>query len=156
MTLKLEEIISKEYLNKALENAKYWCLNNLQKYIKGFQNKIKYNIFYYVIDNEMIPDMRLDEKQKGLIRVSTRALKQYQEREEYYKQDKFYSKIRGSVKVDPESMFVHEITEFILILPIFIDMEIWFSNYFGRSHETAREIENINRRGRGLKDWPKY
>lgn len=53
-------------------------------------------------------DMRLDEKQKGLIKVSVRKLRWYQEREVFYNK-------RGmeTAEVDPESMFIHEIAEFI-------------------------------------------
>lgn len=158
-TQKLEDITSKEwkeYLDEALENAKSWCLDNLPKYLHGFRNEVDYSIFRYVIDNEMIgPDMRLDEKQSGLIRVSTRKLKWYQEREEYFRKNKLYSKIRESLEVDLESMFVHEITEFIILSrpDLFKDLETYLSKYLFRAHKIARKIENINRNDRGLKDW---
>ncbi len=164
-TQKLEDITSKEHLNKALENAKFWCLNNLPEYLQDFKNVFDYSIFCYVIDNGMIGcDMKLDEKQEGLIRVSTRKLKWYQEREDcfrkhgmrrYAKRGNETVKIEGAVEIDPESMFVHEITEFALFKLELFDLTTYLSKYFGRAHEIAYEMENINRRGRGLKEWPK-
>lgn len=150
------DITSKEFLDKAIENAKIWCENNLPKYLRGFKGEFNYDIFHYVIDNDMIADMKLDEEKEGLIYVSTKKLKWYLEREKLYEKDELYSKIRDSVEVDPESMFVHEIVEFILHIPELFDRKIYFSKYFFRAHEIAREIENINRRERGLKDWPEY
>ena len=154
-TQKLEDITSKEYLDQALENAKSWCSNNLPKHFKGFQKGFDYDIFHYVIDNEMIgADMRLDEEQEGLIRVSARKLRWYQEREEYFRRDKLYSKIRKPVEIDPESMFVHEITEFIINKTPKL-----LSYCFSRTetpHSLAYHIENINRKERGLKEWPLY
>ncbi|MCX6710123.1 MAG: hypothetical protein NTV63_04210 [Candidatus Woesearchaeota archaeon] len=144
---KLEDITSKEYLDKTLENAKSWCLNNLPKHLQGFQNGLDYDIFHYVIDNEMIgSDMCLDNKEEGLIRVSTRKLQWYIEREKYFGQ---YG--HKEPETDSESMFIHEITEFLVHkIP-----EV-FSHYFSKMefpHSVARKIENINRRERGLKEW---
>ena len=168
-TKKLEDITSKEFLDKSLENAKFWCQLNLPKYFEfedefnypnatyNYNNyKFDYSIFRYIIDNEMIgSDMRLDENQQGLVRVSTRKLKWHQKREEYFrKYDKLYGKIREPVEVDPESIFIHEITEFIvcknpiLLLPYFSQRQ--FPN------SIARQIENINRRERGLREWLEY
>ncbi len=155
MTKKLEDIISKEYLDRALENAKIWCQENLKRHLQNFKKEIDYNIFQYIIDNELIGlDMCLDEWQEGLIRVSTETLKWYQEREEYYRKDEFYGKIREPVEVDPESMFVHEIVEFIIY-----EIPQLFLSYLSKMefpHSIANQIENINRRERGLKEWPKY
>jgi len=150
---KLEDITSKEYLDETLENAKSWCLDNLLKYFQGFQNGVDYSIFCYVIDNEMIGlDMRLDENQQRLIRVSTRKLKWYQEREGYFRK----CKIREPVEVDSESMFIHEITEWIILKRLgLLNQPGYVSNAIG-AHSVASEIENINRKERGLKDWPEY
>ena len=154
----LENITSTEYLDKAFENAKSWCSKNLEKHIQGLNQglkKLDYNILCYVIDNSMIgSDMCLDEKQNGLIRVSTEKLQWYQKRENLFKNDKL--KFREPIEVDPESIFVHEIVKFVFHPPLYIDLGSWFSEYFGRAHEVANEIENINRKERGLGEWPKY
>ena len=155
-TKKLEDITSKEFLDKALENAKSWCQLNLPNYLQGFQNGFDYSIFRYIIDNKMIgSDMRLDENQQGLVRVSTRKLKWHQKREEHFrKDDKLYGKIRDPVEVDPESIFIHEITEFIVSKTPEV-----FLYYFSKMefpHPIAWQIENINRIERGLKKWPYY
>ncbi|MBI2047238.1 hypothetical protein HYT26_03695 [Candidatus Pacearchaeota archaeon] len=159
---KLEDITSKEYLDKALEAAKTWCRVNLSKHIQNFQDKFDYKIFNYAVDNKMVgPDMCLDKQNNGLIRVSTRKLKWYIEREKHFKDYRMIRyakiadkniKIEGYVEIDPESMFVHEITEFIVSkIP-----EIFFF-YFSKMefpHFLAYQIENINRKERGLKIWP--
>jgi len=150
ITQKYEDITSKEFLDKAIQNAKFWCQENLPKYLLGLYKEFDYSIFHYVIDDMINSDMRLDKN--GLIRVSRKKLKWYQKREEHFKKNK----IRESIEVDPESMFVHEITEFILRKPELFDLTIYLSKYFLRWHEIAREMENINRRERGLREWPKY
>jgi hypothetical protein len=155
------DITSKEFLDKALENAKTWCSKNLPKHIKCFKNGFDYDIFRYLIDNEMISDMRLDEE-RGLIRVSTEKLKWHQQREDCFEKHKFpryvqrgneIIKIKGAVEVDPESMFVHDITESI----IYTVPEVLL-NYLLKidPHAVAYQIENINRRERGLKEWPMF
>jgi len=76
---KPEDITSKEYLDKSLENAKIWCRMRLQDCLQGFQDGFDYEIFCYVVDNEMKgPDMCLEERMNGLIRVSTKKIKSYQ------------------------------------------------------------------------------
>ena len=161
-TQNLEDITSKEHLDMALENARSWCSGNLQKYLQGFQNGFDYSIFYYILDNEMIgSDMALDDEQEGLIRVSTDKLKWYQKREDFFRENDMIRwarkegntiQIRGAVEIDPESMFVHEMTEFIIsktpeiLLNYLLKMEF--------PHFVAYRIENINRRERGLKEWP--
>lgn len=165
-TKKLEDITSKEFIDKALKNAKSWCQLNLPEYLKledrfhylniTYKFKFDCSIFRYIIDNKMFgSDMRLDENQQGLVRVSTRKLKWYQKREELFrKYDKLYGKIRKPVEVDPESMFVYAITAFIvwknpiLLLPYFSQRQF--------THPIARQIENINRIERGLREWPEY
>ena len=155
-TAKLEDITSKEFLDKALENAKSWCQLNLPTCLQGFQNGFDYSIFKYIIDNEMIgADMRLDENKQGLIRVSARKLKWHQKREEHFrKDDKLYGNIREPVEVDPESIFIHEITEFIVSKTPEVFLHYFFKMEF--PHPIALQIENINRIERGLKKWPYY
>lgn len=160
---KPEDITSKEYLDKSLENAKIWCQMHLQEYLQGFQDGFDYEIFCYVIDNEMKgPDMCLDERMNGLIRISTKKIKWYQEREQYFKErgmlryadmEKETIRIEDCVEVDPESMFVHEITEFLF----YVVPEV-FLHYFLKmdAHTLAYQIENVNRKERGLKLWPEY
>jgi len=144
---KLEDITSKEFLDKALQNAKNWCQKNLSKHLHGFQNRFNYEIFHYLIDDELLGyDMYFNEEEKGLIRVSTNQLKWHKERE--------LSLEMQFPETDPESMFIHEITEFIL----YKTPEV-FLHYFSKMefpHSVALQIENINRRERGLKDWPEY
>jgi len=120
---KAEDIMSKEYLDKALENAKSWCSQNFVKHFP-YCNDIDYGIFRYIIDNGGISfDMWLDYREEGLIRVSTEKLKWYLEREEfigrwgftrYARRDDGMIFIKGAVEVDPESMFVHEIAEYVI------------------------------------------
>lgn len=138
-------------LDKALENAKEWCKNNLYKYVFKEDN-LDYSIFHYDLENPSIgTDMCFDPDEKGLIHVSTEKLDWYRKREEYYKNEKY--KPREPIEVDEESMFVHEITEFL----IFSRPELLKNlDYFLMAHNRAREIENINRKERGLKDWPEY
>lgn len=157
-TAKLEDITSKEFLDKALKNAKLWCQNNLSKYLQDFQNGVDYGIFCYILDNKMIgSDMRLDENQQGLVRVSTRKLKWHQKREELFrKYDKLYGKIREPVEVDPESTFIHEITEWIILNKLgLLNQPGYISNAIG-VHSVSNKIENINRIERGLREWPEY
>jgi hypothetical protein len=80
----------------------------------------------------------------GLIDVSTEQLEWLLEREESFKK-----RWPNEPEVDPESMFVHEIAEQI----IWKRPEVMI-NYFAQSQKGAREIENINRKERGLKPWP--
>ena len=119
---KLEDITSKEFLDQALQNATFWCQFNLPKYLHEFYNGFDYSIFRYIIDNSIISDMCLDDEEPGLIRVSTNKLRWYQQREDFFKEHPIirYGKIGskttriiGPIKIDPESGFVHEITEFI-------------------------------------------
>jgi hypothetical protein len=60
--------------------------------------------------------------------------------------------IRGAVEVDPESMFVHEIVEYV----IYNEPELLFSYLLNDQspHFIAYLVENINRTERGLKEWP--
>ena len=149
-TKKLEDITSKEFLDKALKNAKSWCQLNLPTCLQGFQNGFDYKIFCYIIDNKMIgSDMRLDENQQGLIRVSTRKIKWYKQKEDHFKAYGL-----KEPETDPRSMFIHEITEFIVSKTPEV-----FLHYFPKRefpHPIARQIENINRIERGLKEWPYY
>lgn len=151
MAKKIEDITSKEYLDEVLKNAKSWCKNNLKKFLYNFQNGIDYDIFHYVIDNQMIgSDMRLDNEEHGLIRVSTEKLKWYLKREEFFGKNK----IREPVEIDPESIFVHEISEWIILNKFrLLNQPGYVTNALG-FHRAAREIENINRMGRNLKKWP--
>ena len=145
----IEDIISTKNLDEALSKAKKWCRENLPKYFRDFQQE-KYDIFRYVIDNEMIGyDMRLDTEESGLIRVSTRKIKYYLKREQNYRLNKILG--REPIEIDPESMFVHEISEFIILNKMVLLNQ---PSYRTNVHQVAREIENINRIERNLKKWP--
>ena len=163
-TQKLEDITSGEYLEKSLENAKKWCQMHLPKYLRGFQDGFDYESFHYIIDDKMIiPDMCWDNQDKGLIRVSIRKLKWYQEREQHFKKHGMLRyarigderiRIEGNAEVDPESMFVHEITEFIVhVVP---EVLLQYFSEMKFPHSVAYQIENMNRKERGLKLWPEY
>ena len=159
---KLEDITSKEYLDKALENAKKWCQENLPKYLHNFNDGFDYNIFHYIIDNKMIgPDMCLDDKISGLIRVSTRKLQHFQEREDFFREhgnlrfakvNEKVIEIEGSVGVDPESMFIHEITESMFVY--YPELLLYYLPKNQFPHDIAYNLENINRLERNLKPWP--
>ncbi len=162
----MKEITSKRYLNRALENAKRWCEKRFPEYleIKDFD----YEIFSYVIDNSIVGTaMLLDREVEGLIRVSTYNLEKLIKREEVYRNDPLYKKIRKPVEVDPESMFVHEITEEILLQEVSLEkfgtrewrfLSANIINFLCNSgiHQIARTMENINRTERGLSKWPEY
>ena len=138
-----------ENLDSALENAKQWCKNNLQKYILNTEN-VDYSIFRYNIDDYVtICDMWF--KDTGLIYVSTKKIKELRKIERRLAKDKY--RPREPVEVDEESMFVHEIAEFLLS---FRPEMLKNLDDFWTAHNKAREIENINRKERGLKDWPEY
>ncbi|MBU3941530.1 MAG: hypothetical protein KKF74_01310 [Nanoarchaeota archaeon] len=149
-TAKLEDITSKEFLNKALENAKSWCQLNLPTCLQGFQNGFDYPTFRYIIDNDLVGTaMALDNKKPGLIRVSAEQLKWYKQKEDHFKAYGL-----KEPETDPRSMFVHEITEFIVSKTPEV-----FLHYFPKRefpHSIARQIENINRRERGLREWLEY
>jgi len=144
----IEDITSKEFLDMAFENSKYWCLNNLPIYFKS-DVKINYDIFKYRIDNEMIgsigSDMCFDES--GQIRVSQKKIKFYQEREKVFEFEP---------ETDPESMFIHEIAEFIINKNHEIMLDYLNEFRFPAPHLIARKIENINRKEKGLREWPYY
>ena len=157
---KLEDIASKEFLDAALENAQAWCLANLARHLQGY-NKFNYRLFRYVIDNSLIgQDMCLDDKDPGLIRVSAETLRWYKQREENITD--WYKEVKSDLpkhdfrepETDPKSMFIHEMVEFI-IYKIPEILVLYFSK-MEFPHMVARHIENINRRERGLKDWPDY
>ena len=149
-TKKLEDITSKEFLDKALKNAKLWCQNNLSEYLQDFQNEFDYSTFRYIIDNKMIgATMALDNKKPRLIRVSAEQLKWHKQKEDHFKAYGL-----KAPETDPRSMFIHEITEFIVSKTPEI-----FLYYFSKMefpHPIARQIENINRIERGLREWPYY
>ncbi|MBU1200990.1 MAG: hypothetical protein KJ583_05570 [Nanoarchaeota archaeon] len=163
----LEDITSKEFLDDALSNAKTWCWKNLSKHLEGFIGDFDFRIFNYKIDNSKAGlgyDMFFDEKENGLIRVCTKQLEHYQERENYIKENSTVRRgdigdksviIYGAVEVDSESMFVHEITEYVLLNPNLFDIKIYIDKYFGMAHKYAYEMENINRQERGLQLWPR-
>ncbi|MBI5148388.1 hypothetical protein HZA33_01785, partial [Candidatus Pacearchaeota archaeon] len=92
-----------------------------------------------------------DSDEKGLIHVSTEKLDWYRKREEYFAKER--CKPREPVEVDEESMFVHEITEFLIFNRIELLKDL---DFFWVAHHKARELENINRKERGLKEWPEY
>lgn len=162
-TKKLEDITSKEFLDKALENAKSWCQFNLPEYLKLedrfnylniiYKYKFDCSIFKYIIDNEMIgtigADMALDDKKPGLIRVSAEKLKWYKQKEDHFKAYGL-----KEPETDTMSMFIHEITEFIVSETPEVFLYYFLKREF--PHSIARQIENINRIERGLKKWPEY
>lgn len=138
-------------LDTALENAKEWCSKNLHKHVLKEDN-VDYSIFHYDLENPSIgTDMCFDTKEKGLIHVSAEKLDWYRKREEYYKTEKY--KPRDAVEVDEESMFVHEITEFLILTNLELLKNL---DYFLLAHNKASEMENINRKERGLKEWPGF
>ena len=154
------DITSKDYLDKALEGARHWCQENLHKHLPLKSGiKIDYKIFHYIIDNTITADMCVDER--GLIRVSRKRLKWHLEKEELYEKGGSFEGMRKPVKVDPESIFIHEITEFLLwekselFVPI-IPLKDFFLEYIINADRIASKIENVNRRERALRDWPPY
>jgi hypothetical protein len=146
----LQDITSKQFLDRALEGAKYWCKDNLVIYLQCFSGDFNYNIFNYKINNDkrrmLGIDMSLDNESPGLIFVSTDKIKWLQKRERYFRELN-----PDEPEVDPESMFVHEITEFIAERDI--NVLVHYLSKFQPPHNLAREIENINRVHRGLKPW---
>ncbi len=123
--------------------SKEWCRNNLHKEIIGYQS-FELNKFHYIIDNttDSIADMYFNLKENGLIRVNTGQIKWLIERQEAFPYNP---------EVDLESMFVHEMTEYIAeTTPEII---IAYFPLFKFPHMLARDVENINRKQRNLKEW---
>jgi len=163
-SLGLEDITSQEFLDVALKNAVEWCKGNLHKHIEKLSGEVDYAMFKYAVVDKLVSfDMCLDEQNPGLILISADKLKWYEQRESYFEEqgmrrsvlvDGRPMEIFGSVEIDPESMFVHEITEFIASK----DTEV-FLHYISRMefpHDTGTRLENINRLERGLEPWPEY
>lgn len=146
-----------------MENAKSWCSTQLPVHLYGFKNGFDYDIFQYVIDNEMISyDMCLDDKKEGLIRVSTKTLQWYIDKEKYCEEHVFEEHGRKygfkEPETDPESMFIHEITEFLVnkIPEVLLHYMSEIEFPYAVPHAIATKMENINRKERGLKEWPEY
>jgi hypothetical protein len=145
----LEEITSKEFLDKSLENAKSWCSAKLPQLLLGIEN-VDYGIFHYKTEGDAIGiSMRLDKDEKGLIRVFPEQIKVYQKRENAFK-----NASSSYVEVDPESMFVGAIANFLS----YDNSKVLYSYFlkekkFTPANAIARKIENINRKERGLKEW---
>jgi hypothetical protein len=167
-TQPLEEITSEEYLNRAFEDAKEWCERNLPYHLSGLAMGFDYTIFKHEIaayEQEMASHgMRISDEKKGLIQVSVSKLKHLELREEQFKTNNKtrctrlgYEKtpVKGSVEIDPESMFVREITEFVInrsfLLQFYCVYNLGLSN-----EEAAYMIENVNRKQRGLKPRPEF
>jgi hypothetical protein len=142
-------LVSEEALAKSLESARSWCKNNLNRFVRGIVCKFNYDIFRFIIDNEQISDMCLDPKEEGLIRVSQKQLDFLKRRQEVS------CGMMGAVEIDLESIFVHEITEFI----VDTDTSVYLQNcvpFPKFPHDVARIVENANRKERGLKPWFHY
>ena len=129
-------LVSEEVLTKSLESARSWCRNNLGRYVRGVACKY----------NEQISDMCLDSKEKGLIRVSQKNLDSLKRRREVL------CEMMGMAEVDIESIFVHEIAEFI----VNVNTSVYLQNCVPLTrfpHDIACIVENANRKERGLKPW---
>ena len=168
-TLDIEDITSVDFLNNALSDAREWCAENHPLHLKGFEGEFDYSIFNYVIDNTRAgQDMRLDQRHKGLIRVSTSILKWYDGEREAHHALKSVPKRYGSIidvlgsvdrrlivgatEIDPQSRFVNQMTEFIIYNNRFVFAHHpYLPNY---PHPRAHMIENVNRQERGLELWP--
>jgi len=139
-------LVSEEVLTKSLESARSWCRNNLGRCVRGVVCKYDYDIFRFIIDNEQISDMCLDSKEKGLIRVSQKNLDSLKRRREVL------CEMMGMAEVDIESIFVHEIAEFI----VNVNTSVYLQNCVPLTrfpHDIACIVENANRKERGLKPW---
>ena len=139
-------LASEEVLTRSLESALSWSRNNLGRYVRGVVCKFNYDIFRFIIDNEQMSDMCLDPIEEGLIRVSQKQLNFLKRR-----QEAFCGMMEG-VEVDLESIFVHEIIEFIMN----IDTSVYLQNCVPLTrfpHDVACIVENANRKERGLKPW---
>ena len=151
-------LASEEVLTRSLESARSWCRNNLGRYVRGVVCKFNYDIFRFIIDNEQISDMCLDPEEEGLIRVSQKQLDFLKRRQEAFCEIMGVSRsyegemIMEAAEVDLESIFVHEITEFI----VDIDISVYLQNCVPLTrfpHDVACIVENANRKERGLKPW---
>ena len=142
-------LASEEILTRSLESARSWSKNNLGRYVLGVGCKFNYDIFRFIIDNEQMSDMCLDPKEEGLIHVSQKQLDFLKRRQEAS------CEMMGAAEVDPESIFVHEITELI----VSIDTSVYLQNCTPLTrfpHDVACIVENASRKERGLKPWFHY
>ena len=151
-------LVSEEVLTKSLESARSWCRNNLGRCVRGVVCKYDYDIFRFIIDNEQISDMSLDPKEEGLIRVSQKNLDFLKRRREAFCEMMGIDRsceddvIMGAAEVDIESIFVHEIAEFI----VNVNTSVYLQNCVPLTrfpHDVACIVENANRKERGLKPW---
>lgn len=156
-----QDITSTACLDYSLKNAKNWCKKRLPQYIAGLTKAFDYEKFHYVInDDTMGSDMRFYPDGDGRIEFSQQQLRWLEEREVHMEEQAWPRRIQvgneivllnGGVEVDPESMFVHEIAEFVIINTPQVLLQYMLR--FVTPHEIAREIENVNRTDRSLKPW---
>lgn len=158
------DIASRECLDSSLQNAKSWCRDNLPLYLESVTQDYDYQKFYYDLnDQTMGSDMRFNTQEEGRIEVSARQLRWLEEREMEFENRGMLRVVytrdgteqyRGGAEVDPESMFVHEIAEFVILTNPHGFLQVILEKEF--PHTKASEIENKNRTERGLRPWPEY
>ena len=156
----LEDITSKEFLDLALKNAKRWCTYSSRRHLLMLGHP-DYNQFQYIITNEdAFSSMHIDPH-IPTIKVSTEFLLREQEREKLaeQKREKRWAqtidkriKVMGGVEIDPESMFVHEMIEYIINTND--EFTVMFLEKGLIPHDIAYLIENVNRTERSLKPFP--
>jgi hypothetical protein len=140
--MSIEDKIEKE-LPQAFEKSKIWCYNNLSSNLSGYEY-FDLNIFNYIIDTKSNPisDMYFKLEDNGLIRVNTHHIEWLIKRQETFPYEP---------EVDLESMFIHEMVEYIveknmqIMIAYLPDLKL--------PHMLAKDMENINRKERNLKEW---
>lgn len=158
----LDGIASAGQLGTAFAEGVRWCRENLPGRIEKVDGRVDYGRFRFLVDNTISPpDMCLDTRQPGLIRVSPNKIRWYAGREQFYGQNggiryaiigKERREINSGAEADIQSMFVHEIAEYAVM-----SVPEAFRHYCSkgmRPHAVGCWMENVNRLWRGLKPWP--
>lgn len=164
---KLEDITSKSYLDQAFENAKKWCARNLPVKLNGLAEGFDYSAFQYNtngFDEEMVSSgMSLSKDKEALIIVSPRKLNHLimsevladnKKKNRYAHIGLEETEIRGSIQVDPESIFINKMTEHIVENDRFLKIRMlklacsW--KYDLSPEDAGYMMENLNRKERGL------
>ncbi len=168
----IDEYRDMERLNVALRQAIEWCRNNLKDNMDGLDDEFRFDgflEFIIEIDEDMIPDVAISDHRECeyKIMVNPKQIEWYISREKKYEEmgmprtvyfdDKCYQ-FHGGSKYDLQSVFVHEIVEFVMsmhseVFRLAVKKYGWGQQFVGVAHFMAWKIENINRIERGLKPW---
>ena len=145
----IEDIACENNIESAFKSAKDWLNKNAVGIIRGYSPKVSYinlvDEIEYKIDTKTDRAMCMPNYFNPIIVVNLKKIKEsYQ---------KHLSKNNHGPEIDITSMFVYEITKYIVTKDI--ETSLAYSLY-KTPHQIGREVENINRVRRGLKPFPGF